>query len=149
MPVSLTPSQAAIESAWGSSRFAVEGNNLFGQWCYKTGCGILPFRHGDGQSNKVAHFSDVRAEEASYMRNINCHLAYAESLDSRAELRSAGMIITGHDAAKHLLRYSERGQDHVSGTQSMIRVNQLSGLDTPSTIQIRAAGPLLSPNPSQ
>ena len=149
MPVSLTPSQAAIESAWGSSRFAVEGNNLFGQWCYKTSCGILPLRHGDGQSNKVAHFSDVRAEEASYMRNINCHLAYAESRASRAELRSAGVIITGHDTAKHLLRYSERGQDHVSGTQSMIRVNQLSGLDTPSAIQIRAAGPLLSPNPSQ
>ena len=149
MPVSLTPSQAAIESAWGSSRFAVEGNNLFGQWCYQTGCGILPFRHGDGQSNKVAHFSDVRAEEASYMRNINCHLAHAESRASRAELRSAGVIITGHDTAKHLLRYSERGQDHVSGTQSMIRVNQLSGLDTASAIQIRAAGPLLSPNPSQ
>ncbi|MEC8619097.1 MAG: glucosaminidase domain-containing protein [Pseudomonadota bacterium] len=149
MPVSLTPFQAAIESAWGSSRFAVEGNNLFGQWCYKTGCGILPFRHCDGQSYKVAHFSDVRAEEASYMRDINCHLAYAESRASRAELRSAGVIITGHDTAKHLLRYSERGQDHVSGTQSMIRVNQLSGLDTPRVIQIRAAGPLLSPNPSQ
>ena len=149
MPVSLTPSQAAIESAWGSSRFAVEGNNLFGQWCYKTGCGILPFRHGYGQSNKVAHFSDVRAEEASYMRDINCHLAYAESRVSRAELRSAGVIITGHHTAKDLLRYSERGQDHVSGTQSMIRANQLSGLDTPSAIQIRAAGPLLSPNPSQ
>ena len=149
MPVSLTPSQAAIESAWGSSRFAVEGNNLFGQWCYKTSCGILPLRHGDGQSNKVAHFSDSRAEEASYMRNINCHLAYAELRASRAELRSAGVIITGHDTAKRLLRYFERGQDHVSGTQSMIRVNQLSGLDTPSAIQIRAAGPLLSPNPSQ
>ena len=149
MPVSLTPSQAAIESAWGSSRFAVEGNNLFGQWCYKTGCGILPFRHGDGQSNKVAHFSDVRAEEASSMRNIHCHLAYAESRVSRAELRSAGVIITSHDTAEHLLRYSERGQDHVNGTKSMIRVNQLSGLDTPSAIQIRAAGPLLSPNPSQ
>ena len=149
MPVSLTPFQAAIESAWGSSRFAAEGNNLFVQWCCKTGCGILPFRHGDGESNKVAHFSDVRAEEASYMRNINCHLAYAESRASRAELRSAGVIITGNDTAKHLLRYSERGQDHVSGTQSMIRVNQLLGLDTPSAIQIRAAGPLLSPNPSQ
>ena len=140
MLISLTPSQAAIESAWGSSRFAVEGNNLFGQWCYKTSCGILPLRHGDGQSNKVAHFSDVRAEEASY---INCHLAYAELRASRAELRSAGVIITGHDTAKRLLRYFERGQDHVSGTQSMIRVYQLSGLDTPSAIQIRAAGPLL------
>jgi Bax protein len=136
VPVSLALSQAAMESAWGTSRFAVEGNNLFGQWCYKAGCGIVPSRRGDGRSHEVARFSDVRAAVASYMRNINSHLAYAELRASRAELRSAGAPITGHDMAKHLLRYSERGQDYVSEIQSMIRVNKLSELDTPSANRI-------------
>ena len=70
------------------------------------------------------------------MRNINSPLAYAELRASRAELRSAGAPITGHDMAKHLLRYSERGQDYVSEIQSIIRVNKLSDLDTPSANRI-------------
>ena len=149
VPVSLALSQAAMESAWGTSRFAVEGNNLFGQWCYKAGCGIVPSRRGDGRSHEVARFSDVRAAVASYMRNINSHLAYAELRASRAELRSAGEPITGHEMAKHLLRYSERGQDYVSEIQSMIRVNKLSELDTPSANRILTPRPMLSPNPSR
>ena len=122
-----------MESAWGTSRFAFEGNNLFDLWCYKTGCSILPFRRCDGQSHEVGRFSDVRAAVASYMRNFNSHLAYAGLSASRAELRSASEIITGQDIAKHLLRHSYRGQDYVSEIQSVIRVNQLSELDTLST----------------
>ena len=67
-----------MESAWGTSRFAREGNNLFGQWCYKTGCGIVPKRRGEGQVHEVASFESVDAAVASYLRNINSHRAYAE-----------------------------------------------------------------------
>ena len=81
----------------------------------------------------MGRFSDVRAAVASYMRNVNTHLAYAGLSASRAELRSAAEIITGHDMAKHLLRHSDRGQDYVSEIQTVIRVNQLSELDALST----------------
>ena len=129
VPMSLALSQAAIESAWGTSRFARDGNNLFGQWCYKTGCGIVPKRRGEGQVHEVASFESVDAAVASYLRNINSHRAYAELRAARAALRAANQPVTGNALANHLLRYSERGMDYVKEIQSMIRINKLAALD--------------------
>lgn len=129
VPMSLALSQAAMESAWGTSRFAREGNNLFGQWCYKTGCGIVPKRRGEGQVHEVASFESVDAAVASYLRNINSHRAYAELRAARAALRAANQPVTGNALANHLLRYSERGMDYVKEIQSMIRINKMAALD--------------------
>lgn len=129
VPVSLALSQAAMESAWGTSRFAREGNNLFGQWCYEAGCGIVPKRRGAGQVHEVASFDDVDAAVASYLRNINSHPAYSDLRGARAQLRASGETVTGTILAAHLLRYSERGQDYVDEIRSMIRVNKLGALD--------------------
>ena len=129
VPASLALSQAAMESAWGTSRFALEGNNLFGQWCYQAGCGIVPARRSEGQVHEVASFTNVAAAVASYMRNINSHPAYAGLRAARADLRESGESISGHAMAEHLLRYSERGHAYVEEIQSMIRINKLAALD--------------------
>ena len=129
VPMSLALTQAAMESAWGTSRFAREGNNLFGQWCYQAGCGIVPKRRGEGQVHEVASFDNIDAAVASYLRNINSHRAYADLRAARADLRAANQPVTGNAMANHLLRYSERGLDYVEEIQSMIRVNKLAVLD--------------------
>lgn len=132
VPVSLALTQAAMESAWGTSRFAREGNNLFGQWCYQRGCGIVPKRRSPDQIHEVARFANVDAAVSSYMRNINSHRAYEGLRSARATLRSTGQPVTGHQMAEHLLRYSQRGSAYVEELQSMIRVNKLAVLDQPT-----------------
>lgn len=129
VPISLALTQAALESAWGTSRFAKEGNNLFGQWCYQQGCGIVPQHRGLHQKHEVARFASVDAAVSSYMRNINSHPAYTGLRSARATLRQSGQSVTGHDMAEHLLRYSQRGSAYVEELQSMIRVNKLAVLD--------------------
>lgn len=129
VPVSLALTQAAMESAWGTSRFAKEGNNLFGQWCYQEGCGIVPKRRGPNQTHEVARFANVDAAVSSYMRNINSHRAYEGLRSARATLRATGQPVTGHQMAEHLLQYSQRGSAYVEELQSMIRVNKLAVLD--------------------
>ena len=132
VPLSLALSQAAKESAWGTSRFARQGNNLFGQWCYEKGCGLVPLQRGAGQAHEVARFSSVNDAVASYLRNINSHRAYRDLRDARAALRAKGQPITGLQLATHLTRYSERGQPYVDEIQSMIRFNKLDALDLPA-----------------
>lgn len=129
VPVSLALTQAAMESAWGTSRFAREGNNLFGQWCYRKGCGMVPGQRGSNQTHEVARFVSADRSVASYMRNINSHRAYADLRSHRAALRRQGQPITGHDMAGHLLRYSERGEAYIQELRSMMRVNRLAPLD--------------------
>ncbi|NCF45113.1 MAG: hypothetical protein GWP70_09880 [Proteobacteria bacterium] len=132
VPVSLALSQAAKESAWGTSRFARQGNNLFGQWCYEKGCGLVPLQRGAGQVHEVARFASVNDAVASYLRNINSHRAYSDLRSARAAMRAQGQTINGLALAAHLTRYSERGQAYVDEIQSMIRFNKLDALDTPS-----------------
>ncbi len=129
IPVSLALTQAAMESAWGTSRFATEGNNLFGQWCYEQGCGLVPRNRGAGQKHEVARFASVDAAVSSYMRNINSHYAYADLRAARAAQRALEQPVTGHDLAEHLLNYSERGVAYVEELQAMIRINKLAPLD--------------------
>lgn len=132
VPLSLALSQAAKESAWGTSRFARQGNNLFGQWCYEKGCGLVPLQRGAGQVHEVARFASVNDAVASYLRNINSHRAYRDLRNARAALRAQGQPITGLKLATHLTRYSERGQPYVDEIQSMIRFNKLDALDLPA-----------------
>ncbi|WP_235335528.1 glucosaminidase domain-containing protein [Photobacterium halotolerans] len=124
IPEELVLSQAANESGWGTSRFAVEGNNYFGQWCYTQGCGLVPSARGEGAKHEVAVFSDAAQSVHAYFMNVNRNRAYAELRDIRANERAAGQPVTGLKLAEGLHRYSERGQDYVDEIQGMIRHNK-------------------------
>jgi Bax protein len=125
LPESLVLAQAAIESGWGRSRFAREANNLFGQWCFEAGCGLVPQRRLAGASHEVASFETVDAAIASYFRNLNSHPVYAPVRDIRARARAADTDLSGLDLAAGLSRYSERGEAYIEEVRQVIRVNAL------------------------
>ena len=129
VPASLTLAQAANESAWGTSRFAREANNLFGQWCFTKGCGVVPKSRDAGKSHEVAKFKSVQASVNAYIYNLNSSNAYKELRNIRRILRYNGQPISGQQLAKGLEKYSERGHEYVEEIQSMIRVNKLSTFD--------------------
>jgi len=125
IPPSLVLAQAAKESAWGTSRFAQQGNNLFGQWCFQEGCGLVPARRGDGKTHEVEVFPHVRAAMASYMRNLNSHPKYETLRTIRVGLRRKGEPVTGIALAGGLRHYSEQGMEYVASVRAMIRHNEL------------------------
>ncbi|AYA64535.1 glucosaminidase domain-containing protein [Alteromonas sp. RKMC-009] len=124
LPVSLVLAQAANESAWGTSRFATEGYNFFGLWCFRKGCGFVPSRRSDGLDHEVARFPNLSKATYTYMRNINRHYAYKELRDIRNTLRSNQLPVTGVALAEGLMNYSERGVAYVEELQAMIRYNK-------------------------
>lgn len=124
LPVELVLVQSANESAWGTSRFAREGYNFFGLWCYQKGCGFVPSRRNKGAEHEVAKFSDLATATYTYMRNINRHNAYSDLRAIRASLRQHQKPISGEALADGLLNYSERGAAYVEELQSMIRFNK-------------------------
>lgn len=129
VPVSMVLAQAANESAWGTSRFAVQGNNLFGQWCYSKGCGIVPGQRAEGARHEVAKFNSPAASIVSYMQNINTHPPYESLRDLRSEQRSKGETIKGSILAEGLSSYSERGSEYVKEIKGMIKSNGLAKFD--------------------
>ena len=136
VPTSLALAQAAVESGWGTSRFAVQANNLFGQWCYEKGCGLVPNQRNSGANHEVAKFANVSDAVYSYTRNINTHRAYKDLRVTRAGLREDNETISGHILAEGLLRYSERGKDYVHELQAVIRINKLAPYDQPRTASV-------------
>jgi len=125
VPVSLALAQAAKESGWGTSRFAREGYNLFGEWCYQLGCGLVPRKRGEGRTHSVERFLSPEQSVASYLRNINTHDGYDAFREERARMRAAGKPLSGVHLAGTLGQYSERRQDYVREVRRMIRVNDL------------------------
>ncbi|MHA7881406.1 MAG: glucosaminidase domain-containing protein [Saccharospirillum sp.] len=140
IPPSLALAQAANESAWGTSRFAVDGNNYFGQWCFVEGCGLVPAQRDDGARHEVAVFLSPAQSVQRYMNNINSHFAYDDLRALRAQLRREGRPITGLTLATTLLRYSERGSEYIEELQSMIRFNELQVYDEQSVLMAELAG---------
>lgn len=129
IPASLALAQAANESAWGTSRFAKEANNLFGQWCFSKGCGLVPKSRNRGKTHEVAKFSSINSAVVSYIRNINSGKAYSQLRNIRSELRRKNKPIDAFELAYGLKSYSERGEDYVNEIQEMIRFNKLSHYD--------------------
>lgn len=125
IPASLVLAQAANESAWGTSRFATQANNLFGQWCYTKGCGLVPNSRITGSQHEVRKYATVQASISSYMRNLNTHNAYIDLRNIRAGLRLRNQSITGEKLAHGLSSYSERGQEYVDELINMIKYNKL------------------------
>ncbi len=126
IPPSMVLAQAANESAWGTSRFAQLGNNLFGEWTYKPGTGIIPAGRPPGETYEVRKFSSIYAAIHSYMRNLNTNGAYRKLRDIRAKLRQEEKPVTGIALARGLSKYSQRGDEYIKEIQSMIRQNKLA-----------------------
>jgi Bax protein len=129
LPPSLVLAQAANESGWGTSRFAREGNNFFGQWCFVEGCGIVPKRRPEGANHEVAAFDSPRQAIVSYFRNLNTHNAYSELRAMREQARERGGMLSGEALAEGLQRYSERGEAYVEELREMIRYNDFERFD--------------------
>jgi len=129
VPPSLALAQAANESAWGTSRFAQEGNNYFGQWCFQPGCGLIPKSRTAGKTHEVAKFSSPAQSVQAYIDNLNRHSAYESLRSLRAQRAENPGSYSGIELANGLLKYSERGQEYVVEIQNMIRANQLEEHD--------------------
>ena len=123
LPEDLVLVQAANESAWGTSRFAREGNNLFGQWCFREGCGIVPAGRPDGATYEVARYDSVTESVGSYMHNLNTGRTYQLLREIRARMRDEGEEPRAADLAAGLVDYSERGLEYVDELRAMIRHN--------------------------
>jgi Bax protein len=124
IPSDLALAQAAKESGWGRSRFALEGNNLFGQWCYEPGCGLVPGQRPAGEQHEVAAFDSVDEAIRRYMNNLNTHERYRGFRERRAELRNSDRPLSGQALLPGLLGYSERGEAYLDELQAMLRQNR-------------------------
>ena len=129
IPPSLVMAQAANESAWGTSRFAVEGNNLFGQWCFTAGCGLVPQSRVAGAQHEVAAFKTPYRSVRAYIENLNRHPSYQKLRDIRLADRQRQKPLSGKGLAAGLVNYSERGQEYVGEITAMIQHNNLTAYD--------------------
>jgi len=124
IPAGLVPGRAAYESGYGTSRFAVEGNALFGQWTYN-GKGLVPEQQrkqlGDHQ---IASFDWPFDSVRGYFLNLSSHPAYGDFRRLRADRKAKGEPLTSLALADGLIRYSERGQQYVNTLKGIIRKNR-------------------------
>jgi Bax protein len=120
IPVPLVLVQAAKESSWGQSRFAVEAHNLFGQWCFHQGCGVEPDQRRAGSRHEVRRFKTAGESVRSYLQNLNTHDSYADLRQIRQQLREQQRPITASALANGLSLYSERREAYVEEIKSMI-----------------------------
>jgi uncharacterized FlgJ-related protein len=126
---SLALAQAAEESGWGTSRFASEGNALFGQWTTSKTAMVPSKQRSEFSNFGLARFKTPQDSVNSYMLNLNTHNAYKKLRDKRSELRAAGKEITGLVLSETLDKYSERGDAYVEGLKKMITYNHLAHFD--------------------
>lgn len=126
IPADLALAQAANESAWGTSRFSRLANNLFGEWTFVPGQGIVPEGRPEGETYEVQKFATVYDSVRSYLNNLNTHSAYKNLRALRAESRQQGKAPDGYLLAEGLTRYSIRGEEYVKELQAMIRKNKLT-----------------------
>jgi len=129
VPASLALAQAAEESGWGTSRFAAQGNAVYGQWTWGENA-IKPEQQRKELGNYgIASFETLQQSICAYMLNLNTHNAYASLRDKRAELRKKNENITGYILAGQLTKYSERGEEYVKGLRSLMEYNRLAPAD--------------------
>jgi len=128
IPVSIALAQAANESGWGTSRFALEGNALFGQWTWSKK-GISPKNKDPDQSHKILQFQILKASVRAYKNNLNTHNAYKEFREVRAQLRQEGKQIVGLDLTKYIKNYAAIGEKYVAIIEDIIEKNSLTDFD--------------------
>ena len=128
VPVSMAIAQAAKETGWGTSRFAQEGNALFGQWTW-SGEGIKPAGADDDSTHKVMKFKVLQASVKAYQRNLNTHSSYKDFRSARAELRDKGQKLDSIVLTNYLDKYAETGKEYVKILHQIIRQNNLEDFD--------------------
>ena len=141
VPVSLAIAQAAKETGWGTSRFALEGNALFGQWTW-SGEGIKPADADHNATHKVMKFKILKSSIRAYQRNLNTHSGYKEFRMARAALRDNRRNLDGLILATYLNKYAETGTEYVKIIKQIIKQNNLTDFDKvkllPSSIQLKS-----------
>ena len=141
VPISMAIAQAAKETGWGTSRFAQEGNALFGQWTW-SGEGIKPSNADDNSTHKVMKFKVLQASVKAYQRNLNTHSSYKGFRSARAELRDKRKNLDSIILTEHLDKYAETGKEYVKILQLIIRQNNLTDFDDarllPSSIDLES-----------
>ncbi len=129
IPLSLALAQAAEESGWGTSRFAIQGNSLFGQWDF-SGNGMTPKKQRKELGNYgIAKFDTPQQSVEAYILNLNTHRAYKRLRDKRANMRASNIKPTGWELAKKLDKYSERGTSYVKSLHNIMSYNKLMAAD--------------------
>jgi len=128
IPVSIAIAQAANESGWGTSRFALEGNALFGQWTWSKK-GISPKNKDPNQTHKILQFQILKASVRAYKNNLNTHNAYQEFRESRARMRQEGKGLDGMVLVKHLHKYASIGEKYVVILSDIMKKNSLTDFD--------------------
>ncbi|MBX9705456.1 MAG: glucosaminidase domain-containing protein [Gammaproteobacteria bacterium] len=139
VPNSLTIAQAIDESEWGQSRFAHDGNNYFGVWCYIKGCGIEPNNKTPGIFYAVKRYPSALDSVRDYMNNLDSHDVYHQFRDLRAQLRQSNKPITGMALAGTLVYYSQRRGDYVVAIRNLITNYDLAKYDRISDQETAAA----------
>jgi len=141
VPVSLALAQAAKETGWGTSRFALEGNALFGQWTW-SGEGLRPKESDKNEGHKVMKFNVLQASVRAYQRNLNTHSSYKDFRKARAELRDNGKPLDSLILAEYLDKYAETGDKYVEVLKKIIAQNSLKDFDDakllPSSIELES-----------
>ena len=139
VPISMTIAQAAKETGWGTSRFAQEGNALFGQWTW-SGEGIKPLGSDSKATHKVMRFRVLQASVKAYQRNLNTHSSYKDFRSERAGLRDDGKKLDSLILSEYLDKYAETGKQYVKTLQQIIKQNSLMDFDDakllPSSINL-------------
>ncbi len=129
IPPSLALAQAAEESGWGGSRFAREGNAIYGQWTWNSEDGLTPLDREEGKTHKIRIFSSILDSVRAYVHNLNTHRSYQGLRETRAVLRRIGAPLDGMVLAGRLGGYSARGLKYVETIRALIDANNLRRLD--------------------
>ena len=128
IPVSLAIAQAAKETGWGTSRFALKGNALFGQWTW-SGEGLKPKNADEGKDHKVMKFHSLQLSVRAYLRNLNTHSTYKNLRKARTELRNKNKPLDSLILSKHLDKYAETGSKYIEVLKKIIEQNNLKDFD--------------------
>ena len=128
IPVSIALAQAAKESGWGTSRFALEGNAIFGQWTWD-GQGIAPLKRDGDKNHKILKFPILRASVKAYKNNLNTHKSYFKFREKRNQLRDKNKNITGLALTSTLKNYAQTGSEYTKILNQIITQNRLSDFE--------------------
>jgi len=129
VPTSIALAQAAKESGWGTSRFALEGNAIFGQWTWN-GAGIEPLEKIAGQKHKILKFPLLRASVKAYINNLNSHNGYKSFRKKRLQLRNENKNLSGLDLIHELDNYAQTGKEYTKILEKIIKQNDLDEFET-------------------
>ncbi len=124
IPTSIAIAQAAKESGWGTSRFALEGNAIFGQWTW-SGQGIAPLDRASNKNHKILKFPILRASVKAYQNNLNTHKSYSKFRQKRLALREKNKKIKGLELTETLNNYAQTGSEYTKKLNQIITQNRL------------------------